>query len=168
MARARSLDQLHAEVLGHDGRVGRGQHGHDRPIERQAFVARHPERVDRAVRRLEGADGAGAAGRTGLPTLVEPADRARPGLPAYGAVSVAERSAGGAHRQGLGGTTVVGQVGGQAGVQAELVLIAKVLAGGWFDATGGFIPVEPEELRKLWLQARPLCGGKLDARPAKP
>ena len=38
----------------------------------------------------------------------------------------------------------------------ELVLLSKFLAGGWIDATGGFMPLEPDELREMYGKVRDL------------
>jgi WD40 repeat protein/tRNA A-37 threonylcarbamoyl transferase component Bud32 len=36
----------------------------------------------------------------------------------------------------------------------ELVPLAKLLSGGWFDRTDSFVPIEPEEHEALWQQFR--------------
>jgi len=42
----------------------------------------------------------------------------------------------------------------------ELVLIAKLLAGGWIDDTGGFAPIPRSEAKEAWEQARRLLQRK--------
>jgi hypothetical protein len=36
----------------------------------------------------------------------------------------------------------------------DFVLLAKLLAGGWFDDTGNFVPLEPAALKAVWLKVR--------------
>jgi WD40 repeat protein/serine/threonine protein kinase len=38
----------------------------------------------------------------------------------------------------------------------DLVLVAKLLAGGWIDSTGGFVPLQPDALKHAWQQGRRL------------